>query len=246
MPAKKIKKSSVKKTRSKTVKSKKKLSAKQSVKKKSVKKKDSNKIKKSASLKKAGSKKIKKKASSASIKKKLKSKNTKQKKVKKTAKTFSSVQKTKKLKKTVKKKEKTVSSQKSAFSNIDKRRILEFKKELDEIQKRQEEEVVIKDAEGRRYCKDEHCDQPAVTDVYCRYHYLSLWKFLQDRKKLFKNQHIDKTIKTLVASFGDMALLFLIRDFKSEKNFETAIKEMGLFLDKEEDNFNASEAESPF
>ena len=116
------------------------------------------------------------------------------------------------------------------------RKILELTKELEYLKKRDQEEVLIKDAEGRRYCNNENCDQPAVTDIYCRYHYLSAWKYLQKRKQLRENQYLQNTIQEVVQSMGTEALDFMLKDFKTEKNFERACNERDLSTNKEEEN----------
>lgn len=126
-------------------------------------------------------------------------------------------------------------AKRSALQNAEKRKIVELNKELDNLNKKSKEAVLIKDAEGRLYCCDENCDQPAVTDVYCRYHYLALWKYLQTRKKLLEDQYLMNTIQELMKSFGENILHFVLRDFKNEKTFEMAIREMNFFTGKEEE-----------
>ena len=118
---------------------------------------------------------------------------------------------------------------------LEKRKILELRKELDNLNKKSKEAVLIKDAEGRFYCCDDNCDQPAVTNMYCRYHYLALWKYLQTRKKLSEDKYLTNTIQGLIKSFGENVLHFVMRDFKNEKTFEIAIKEMNFFTGKEEE-----------
>ena len=124
------------------------------------------------------------------------------------------------------------------------RKILELKKELEYLNKRDQKEVLIKDAEGRSYCQDEHCDQPAVTDIYCRYHYLALWKYLQTKKQFSENKYLFHTINNIVNSLGEEALQFILRDLKNEKSFEVVAKEMSFSI-KEEGQQNI-ESESGF
>ena len=132
-----------------------------------------------------------------------------------------------------------------ALENMEKRKIMEFKKELENLNKKKQEEVLIRDAEGRLYCHDEKCDQPAVTDIYCRYHYLALWKYLQTKKKLLEEKYLSHTIQELIKSFGEGALHFTMRDFKNEKTFEMAAREMSFSTGKEEDTIN-SEVDTHF
>ena len=196
-------------------------------------------VKSKASKKLSSKKKLSKKRSSSSVRKKTTSKKSVRpvKKVsgsKKSAKAFKKTSSSKKLlvvrKSSSKKKKQTPKS-----SNREKRKILELKRELENLNKEIYEVVPIKDAEGRFYCYDESCDQPAVTDVYCRYHYLALWKFLQARKKLLADEYLKKTIEEFTNSLGEGALLFLLRDLKTERAFETVAKEMNLHSSKEED-----------
>ena len=119
----------------------------------------------------------------------------------------------------------------SDLNVVDKRKIQELKKELKNLDKK--DEIPIKDAEGRLYCYDENCDQPAVTDIYCRYHYLALWQYLRIRKQLLESKYLVTTIQEILASCGEGALHFLLRDLKSEKTFELATKEMNFSLGRE-------------
>lgn len=124
---------------------------------------------------------------------------------------------------------------KSKTQSMEKRKILELKKELSNLDRKNKEAVLIKDAEGRLYCHDENCDQPAVTDIYCRYHYLALWKYLQVRTKLLENRYIMKTIQDLMKTFGTGIINILVSDFKNEKTFEVAAREMSFSTEKEEE-----------
>ena len=125
-------------------------------------------------------------------------------------------------------------SLKAEKASLESKKILELKKELIHLNEKKEEGQLIKDAKGRHYCHDEHCDQPAVTDIYCRYHYLALWKYIQQRKKLLRDNYLLKTTEQLIQSFGEGALNLLIHDMKSEKSFESAVREMNIPILKEE------------
>ena len=121
------------------------------------------------------------------------------------------------------------------------KRILELKKELAYLNEQKEPAQVIKDVKGQRYCHDERCDQPAVTDIYCRYHYLALWPKIQHRKNLLKDNYLLKTTHQLIRMFGEKALNFILHDLKSEKSLESALKEMNLSLLKEDTGPSPSE-----
>ena len=123
----------------------------------------------------------------------------------------------------------------TSTGKVKKRKIAELKKELEYLNKRDQKEVFPKDAEGRSYCRDEHCDQPAVTDVYCRYHYLALWKYLQTKKQFSDNRYIFHKIQDIMKSLGEESLQFILRDLKNEKTFEVVAKEMNFSIKKDEE-----------
>ena len=131
-------------------------------------------------------------------------------------------------------------AQVTAVRRMEKRKVHELKRELEQINKKHKEEILLKDAEGRHYCREENCDQSAVTDMYCRYHYLALWKYHRVRKQLLEDRYLPHTIQKLMKSFGEPALHVVLKDFKSEKTFETAAREMSFFTGKEEDTANAT------
>ena len=126
----------------------------------------------------------------------------------------------------------------AAKVRMKKRKILELQRELEYLSKRDQKEVLLKDAEGRSYCQDEHCDQPAVTDVYCRYHYLALWKYLQMKKQLSENRYLFHTIQDIMKALGEEALQFVLRDLKNEKTFEAVTKEMSFSIKKDDEMIN--------
>jgi len=88
------------------------------------------------------------------------------------------------------------------------------------------EEVVLTDAEGRRYCRVKDCDQLAVVDGYCRFHYLLYWKKIQIRKKILSEGKLERYIEELTARYPDKFLDMLRKDLRSEKEFLAAIQEM--------------------
>lgn len=91
-----------------------------------------------------------------------------------------------------------------------------------------DDEPILTDAEGRRYCRIKDCDQIAVVDTYCRYHYLLLWKNIQVRKKILSEGKLDKYIEELTARYPDKYLEMLRKDLKTEKDFTSAIQELEL------------------
>lgn len=89
-----------------------------------------------------------------------------------------------------------------------------------------DEEVVLTDAEGRRYCRVRECDQAATVDSYCRYHYLMLWKNIQVRKKILMDGKLARYVEELTARYPDKFLEVIRRDLRTEKDFLAAIQEM--------------------
>lgn len=88
------------------------------------------------------------------------------------------------------------------------------------------EEPVLTDAEGRRFCRVRDCDQLAVVDTYCRYHYLLHWKKIQVRKKILTEGKLERYIEELTARYPDKFLDMLRKDLRSEKEFLGAIQEL--------------------
>ncbi len=88
------------------------------------------------------------------------------------------------------------------------------------------EEVILTDAEGRRYCRVKDCDQAAVVETYCRYHYLLYWKKIQVRKKILDEGRLERYIEELTSRYPDKFLEMLRKDLRSEKEFLAAIQEL--------------------
>ncbi len=90
------------------------------------------------------------------------------------------------------------------------------------------DEIILTDAEGRRYCRARDCDQLSRVDGYCRYHYLLFWKKIQVRKKILSDGKLERYIEELTAKFPDKYLEVLRKDLRSEKDFMAAIGELEL------------------
>lgn len=89
-----------------------------------------------------------------------------------------------------------------------------------------DEEVILTDAEGRRYCKVKDCDQIASVEGYCRYHYLLLWKRIQVRRKILADGKLERYVEELTSRYPDKFLEMIRRDLKTEKDFLSAIAEL--------------------
>jgi hypothetical protein len=104
-----------------------------------------------------------------------------------------------------------------------------------EDKKAEEAEIVLTDAEGRRYCRVQDCDQVAIVEAYCRYHYLLYWKKIQYRKKILADNKFYKYIDELTAKYPDKFLEVIRKDLMSQKNFAAAIQEMEIDESADED-----------
>ena len=106
----------------------------------------------------------------------------------------------------------------------------------------EDEEIVLTDADGRRYCRVKDCDQLANVDSYCRYHYLLFWKNIQNRKKILSEGKLERYVEELTARYPDKFLELLRKDLRSEKDFTSAIQE--LEIDEGSDSEFEDEAQS--
>lgn len=106
-----------------------------------------------------------------------------------------------------------------------------------------QEEVVLTDSEGRRYCRVKDCDQLAAVDTYCRYHYLLFWKKIQIRKKILTEGKLEKYIEELTARYPDKYLDMLRKDLRSEKEFLAAIQELEID-DSNDENMDEEDSRS--
>ena len=220
---------------------KKKAAKKKTAKKKVAKKKAAKKVAKKAAkkvAKKAAKKKVAKKVAKKKVAKKAAKKVAKKKVAKKAAKKVAKKAAKKVAKKAAAKKaapKKTLKTE--AKKKVSKKeakevsQVVELDDDLDLEEPEEEQldaEVVLTDAEGRRYCRVRDCDQIAVVDGYCRYHYLLFWKKIQVRKKILSEGKLQKYIEDLTARYPDKFLEVLRKDLRSEKDFMAAIMELEL------------------
>ncbi len=100
-----------------------------------------------------------------------------------------------------------------------------------------DEEIILTDAEGRRYCKVKDCDQIASVEGYCRFHYLLLWKKIQVRRKILIDGKLERYVEELTARYPDKFLEMIRRDMKSEKDFLQAIAELEIDESAQDNEF---------
>ncbi len=101
--------------------------------------------------------------------------------------------------------------------------------ELEALLKEDESnDVELRDAEGRLYCRVRDCDELSVVDLYCRFHYLRLWKKIQLRKKILVDGKLDKYIEDLTQRYPDKFVEMIRNDLRTEKDFLAAINELDI------------------
>jgi hypothetical protein len=100
------------------------------------------------------------------------------------------------------------------------------KKSREEVPAEPEEEIILLDADGRRYCRVRECDQASAVDGYCRFHYLLYWKNIQVRKAILTEGKLERYIEDLTARYPDKYLEMLKKDLRTEKDFLAAIQEL--------------------
>lgn len=92
--------------------------------------------------------------------------------------------------------------------------------------KSNDDEIVLTDAEGRRYCRVRDCDQISSVEGYCRFHYLLLWKKIQVRRKILADGKLERYVDELTSRYPDKFLEMIRKDLRSEKDFLSAIAEL--------------------
>lgn len=92
----------------------------------------------------------------------------------------------------------------------------------------EDDEIVLTDAEGRRYCRATDCDQIGIVDGYCRYHYLYFWKKIQNRKKIIADGKLERYVDELTSRYSDKFVELLRKDLRTEKDFMAALQELDL------------------
>lgn len=89
-----------------------------------------------------------------------------------------------------------------------------------------DDEIVLTDAEGRRYCRVRDCDQISAVEGYCRFHYLLLWKKIQVRRKILADGKLERYVDELTSRYPDKFLEMIRKDLRTEKDFLGAIAEL--------------------
>ena len=89
-----------------------------------------------------------------------------------------------------------------------------------------EEDIILTDAEGNRYCRAKDCDQISIVEGYCRFHYLLFWKKIQVRKEILQDGKLEKYVDDLTSRYPDKFLEMLRKDLRTTKDFLAAIAEL--------------------
>ena len=172
-------------------------------------------------------KKLKKKKPAAPLSQKATASKTK-KASKKTAQTQKTAQ-TKKV--ATKKSTAPTASSKPTKSKVEKTEVKttyqdELKSKVRHYMENPIEDTVITDADGRAYCTATDCDQIAQVERYCRYHYLSLWRVIQKRRKILAENQIVSYLQNIMESNSLKMVYVLYRDFSNERDFMDVLQEL--------------------
>ena len=160
-------------------------------------------------------------------------------KVKKPAQTLKAVKKTKPLAKKTSLK-KAVLSQKAVprakTSRPAASYLYHLERELERIQEK-EKKVPLKNSEGRQYCAEENCDQPAVTGDYCRLHYIMVWRLIKDKNEILSQNKLKTWVGEIIENHRRQAVLdYMVRDLSNEKDFSSALSEMKIPAEEAKDD----------
>lgn len=109
-----------------------------------------------------------------------------------------------------------------------------------------EKDIVLTDAEGRILCRVRDCDQPAVVEAYCRYHYLLFWKKIQIRRKILSEGKLEKYIEELTSRYPNKYLDLIKRDLSTEADFLHAIQELEIDESSSDDDSRDYDEERSF
>jgi hypothetical protein len=107
-----------------------------------------------------------------------------------------------------------------------------------------DEDVVLTDAEGNRYCRVRDCDQAETVDGYCRFHYLLLWKKIQVRKRILIDGKLEYYIAELTSRYPDKFLEMIRKDLRSQKDFLGALQELEIDEAGLDNEYEEEEAQS--
>ena len=92
--------------------------------------------------------------------------------------------------------------------------------------KSDDDEIILTDAEGRRLCRVRDCDQVAIVETWCRYHYLLNWKRIQAKRVILQDGKLERYVEELTSRYPDKFLEILRKDLRTEKDFMSAIAEL--------------------
>lgn len=109
-----------------------------------------------------------------------------------------------------------------------------------------DDDIILTDAEGNRYCRVRDCDQISVVDSYCRYHYLLLWKRIQIRKKILTDGKLEYYVVELTSRYPDKFLEMIRKDLRTQKDFLSAIQELEIDESGLENEFEEEEDTQAF
>ena len=89
-----------------------------------------------------------------------------------------------------------------------------------------DEQVVLTNAEGKQFCHHRECDQVATTDIYCRHHYILLWKLIQRKKRILEGDKLKQFIQEIAARYPDKFLDMIRKNLSTERDFTATLQEL--------------------
>ena len=75
-------------------------------------------------------------------------------------------------------------------------------------------------------CTQRGCDDLAVTDNYCRLHYISNWNVILKRREILKSGCLQKVIDELIKKYNKKNTLSVLEELHDEKLFFRFLQEM--------------------
>ena len=88
------------------------------------------------------------------------------------------------------------------------------------------EQVVLTNAEGKQFCHHKDCDQVASTDIYCRHHYILLWKLIQRKKKILEGHKLKQFIQDISLRYSDKFLDMIRKNLSTDRDFTITLQEL--------------------
>jgi hypothetical protein len=93
-------------------------------------------------------------------------------------------------------------------------------------------------------CLERGCDNIRTTDLYCRLHYIALWKTIQRKKEILKEGKLQEIIEEIVTKYPPQFIAALLDDMSDDREFNRVLSELNISdaeLESEEAEVAATE-----